>query len=378
MQFKLSKSNFPTFNMYRTSLNSLYLSENDGNVLEGMIMKLFFEDVTGLKISNKTDVVIGVNSRRGTSQIASSFAEGIVRVDKYCEVFNESRKQVICSDYLPNHIRENVYTLSLNDYSISKLEGLSNFEIGIRSKFYSFNNYLVVYRGPNSKERNHLFYIYDLEQNSFVEIKEQLSFLINDDKLGGKKLVPIYAQDGILYTAHSNTDNPEVPPSIIKIDINEKSVKGYLDVKSFTDEPGGYDPITRRFKYGFRPMNFTYDETSNQLIALMGSGFFSYDLSSEECKVNLVEEEFKSHDISAEGKTTLFGDHLYFSSFRAKNPSWDWSLAAFNIRTQKVDWTYDFPVELHTNGISAPQVNKNYLITHDSNKNLYLFEKMKN
>jgi hypothetical protein len=186
---------------------------------------------------------------------------------------------------------------------------------------------------------------------------------------------------------------PSPPRRLIALDLATGTFIRHWEQSDFTTEQIE-EPYWRYPNYHiFYPQHFQWDPKDEKFYLLGGSGLYSLDPRTGETGFSLHNELFEQHQLQPSHSPYLHGDHFYFNSFWEYVPDpvqepgqrkrWTavretgyWSLGAFNIRTHQIDWQYDFPVGYIKNSLYAPKANDRYIVAHDTEKRLHVFEKV--
>jgi len=128
------------------------------------------------------------------------------------------------------------------------------------------------------------------------------------------------------------------------------------------------------------PSNFVLDKSQAKLIGVFDTYYFDIDLVSGEINYHQLKDELSKYGISdfrPFNNNPFTTDHLFLTAhtYLAEFPDIDLSsVLALNRHTKKVDWIHIFKdTGLGTN---VPQITSTHLYQLDTEKNLYVFERI--
>jgi len=128
------------------------------------------------------------------------------------------------------------------------------------------------------------------------------------------------------------------------------------------------------------PANFVLDKLAAKLIGVFDTYYFEIDLGSKEINYFQLKDELSNYGISdfrAFSNNPFTPEHIFLTAHTYLDdfPNVDLSsVLALNRKTQKVDWIHTFKdTGLGTN---VPQITSTHLYQLDTEKNLYVFERI--
>lgn len=128
------------------------------------------------------------------------------------------------------------------------------------------------------------------------------------------------------------------------------------------------------------PADFVLDKEAGKLIGVFSKYYFEIDLESGEISYEDIRQELNTHHINSFrriGNNPFTKDHLFVTAHAelVERPNVDLDcVLALNRNTKKVDWVHIFKdTGLGTN---VPQITSNHLYQLDTERNLYVFERI--